>query len=127
MLNKVFSAAVLGGFAALLGLLVVSSNTFAFEEGPEKTIMGTVVEASTNDDGEVISVAIESRIEMAGKNGASDKATEEYLVGDTKEGHELLGMVGKQVKATGEIKTDADGNKTILVSKFTAVKDESAK
>ena len=115
-----------GIFFCLLILVVGTFNTFASPEGEEKTISGLVVVADRNDQDEVTAVAIEINIEIASKEGVPEKATENYLVGKTDKGHELLKLVDKQVRATGIIETDENGNKTILVKKFTLTETEKS-
>jgi len=113
-------------FLCLLALVVATSNAFVFQEGQEKTISGTVIEADRNDQDQVTAVAIETNIEIASKEGVSEQATEDYLVGDTEKGHELLKLIGKHVEATGPVNTDENGDMTILVKKFTLTESEKS-
>jgi hypothetical protein len=125
MMNKAVCI-VSGIFLCLLALIVATSNAFAFQDYQENTISGTVIEVERNDQDEVTAVAIEINIETASKEGVSEKATEKYLVGDTVKGHELHKLIGKRVQATGLIKTDDNGDKTILVTKFTLTEPEKS-
>jgi hypothetical protein len=104
----------------LATLLLLKFNALAFEDEQAETIRGTVVKTHGQNNGEAV-VAIQVAKEAKGEKNRAEKVSEDFIVGNTDKGHELTKLVGKRVEATGVIKADEDGSKTILVTEFTLI------
>ena len=110
-------------WASLFAILImVNLTAFTSADDPTETISGMVVAAGWNDDGDVTAVAINVITYVDdSETGESQEVAEDFLVGDTEKGRELLNMVSDEVEVTGVVKEDEDGNKTILVSAYKLV------
>jgi hypothetical protein len=88
-------------------------------QGKEETIRGTVTAYEVDDEGNAISVAISVEIAIEDTTELElEEMTEDYTVGETEKGLELLELVDQYVEATGRIETDKHGRKTILVENY---------
>jgi len=75
------------------------------------TILGKVVAVDWDEDDKAVEAAI-------------DSDDERYPLADNDKRKELLDLLGEEVKATGTVSEDEDGNKTMEVSRFEVVKEE---
>ncbi|OGV79360.1 MAG: hypothetical protein A3K19_31395 [Lentisphaerae bacterium RIFOXYB12_FULL_65_16] len=98
---------VLALFVAVMGLALVSA--VRAEDAKEVTVVGTV-SVKADADGKVTAIEV-----------AAADATYNVVVNDKSEG--LVALKGKKVSVTGTV-LDADGKKTLTVTKFEEKKAE---
>jgi 5S rRNA maturation endonuclease (ribonuclease M5) len=70
------------------------------------TVRGLIIPMDWDDQGNVIGVAISTSLE------------EEYRIELDRRGEELLGFVRERVKASGEVRLDAQGGKVLMVDTY---------
>ncbi len=75
------------------------------------TLVGTVVAADWDDNGNVIGVDLQTD-------------DQDYIIADTGSGPELLQLVGKKISATGTVSHNDDGVSILTVSSFTVLEEE---
>ncbi|MBN2008609.1 hypothetical protein JW960_04595 [candidate division KSB1 bacterium] len=85
------------------------------------TITGTVVAYSWDEDENVTDVAIV--VPVVPEDHEEEEYNEEYLVGDTKKGKELLNLVDSTITATGKVETTDDGTLVIYVTEYKVLDD----
>jgi hypothetical protein len=113
---------LLVGFMAFIISLLLAQNAQAVSVMQDSTtITGIVTPVEWDEEESVIAVAITVTIEP--EDSTEESYTEDYLVGDTEKGNELLQLIDEIVEATGTIETDEYGNKTIYVESYRVVKD----
>lgn len=94
-------------------------------QGKEETIRGTVTAYEVDDEGNAISVAISVEIAIEDTTELElEETTEDYAVGETEKGLELLELVDQYVEATGRIETDKHGRKKIFVESYMLINVE---
>lgn len=124
MLNK--SGVMLCCLTVLIwGFLSLNSMAIVVADDVEETIIGNVVAAGWDEDGNVSAVAISVVTISENSEGEEEELVDEYMVGQNDKGEELLGLVGMTVEATGIIKSDHDGHKTIFVKTYRVIEDSS--
>lgn len=77
------------------------------------TITGSVEKAAIDEKGAVIAVEIWV---------AQGDTYDYYLVNDTPEGNNIIGLVGNKITATGILEEDEDGNKILSVKTYSLIK-----
>lgn len=84
------------------------------------TIRGTVEAYEMDEDGTVVTVVISVEIALEDTTGEEEReiAYEKYLVAYDEKGRQLLDLVGRTVEATGTVKEDEEGNKTIFIKSY---------
>lgn len=106
----------------ILFLLIVLSITFIYEQEKETTIQGVVTELDWDDEGNVISLAIDVTVEsVEDEDGEMIEESEYYTVVLDDKGKELLKLVDETVEVTGIVKVDKEDNKTIKVKKYKVI------
>lgn len=94
---------ILGLFALVLLSVVCATNVFA---GDEVTITGTVYAAAWDENENVTAATI---VAWTG---------EEYAIVNNAIGQQLFKLNAEDVKATGVVGEDSEGNKTVTVTKY---------
>jgi len=105
----------------IIASMALASKTHAAVVKQDTTITGIVIPVEWDEEENVIAVAISFTIEP--EDSTEEAYTEDYLVGDTEKGNELIQLVDEVVEATGTVETDEYGNKTIYVESYRIVKD----
>jgi hypothetical protein len=82
-----------------------------------QTIEGYVIATEWNDDEEVVAIAIRVNDVSENEDGILT-APDDYYVVENEKAMELIELVDEMVVATGTIKIDETGNKTILVTSY---------
>jgi len=113
---------LLVGFTAIIITLslVQTAHTVTVKQD-STTITGIVIPVEWDENENVIAVAIS--VTIVPEDSTEEAYTEDYLVGDTEKGNELLNLLDEIVEATGTVETDEYGNKTIYVESYRIVKD----
>ncbi len=75
------------------------------------TLVGTVVAADWDEQGNVIGVDLQTD-------------EQDYIIADTGSGVEILHLVGKKISATGTVTQNEDGVSILTVSSFKVLDDE---
>ncbi|KAA3661639.1 MAG: hypothetical protein DWQ10_04115, partial [Calditrichaeota bacterium] len=79
-------------------------------QNTEQTITGTVTVIDWDEDDNPLEIAI-SVITLVQSEDEDEEVTEmqeDYVVGDTKKGRELMDHIDEEVEATGTVKTNED-------------------
>ena len=105
----------------IIASMAFVSKTQAAVVKQDTTITGIVTPVEWDEEDNVIAVAISVTIEP--EDSTEEAYTEDYLVGDTEKGSELLQLLDEIVEATGTVETDEYGNKTIYVESYRIIKD----
>ena len=92
--------------ALVTGLALVCLSAQAIGEERDVTLIGTVVEADWDDDGNVVAVDLES-----------DDGT--FSISASGKGTELLGLAGQRVEVVATVSVNEDGWDVLLVSSYT--------
>jgi hypothetical protein len=107
-IRGVWRAAALAG-----GLTFLCFSLLAGGEERKETLVGTVIEADWDDDGNVIAVELETDDET-------------ISISNRGKGGELLAHVGQRVEVVGTVAVDEEGWEVLFVSSFTLLpSDES--
>jgi hypothetical protein len=89
------------------------------------TIQGTLEADDVDEDGTVVTVVIS--VEIASKATTEEKHEiihERYLIAYDKKGRQLLDLVGRTVEATGTVKENEEGNKTIFIKGYRVLQNK---
>jgi len=105
--NERFLVLVLCALALLF--VMCSTNIFAADE---VTVTGTVYPTALDENDNVIAAVIASM-------------GEEYVIVNNAAGKELFKLEYEVVKTSGVIGEDSEGNKTLTVTKYEVMKEES--
>ncbi len=97
---------VIGAFAALAGAQEAGSDAKSV------SVVGTVVAADWDDNGNVVAVNIQTD-------------EDEYVVGDTDAAKGLLPLVGQRVRANGTVTESGEGTLVLTVTGFSVVEESS--
>ena len=112
---------LLVGLIVLISLMVLASKSHAVIVKQDTTITGFVIPVEWDEEENVIAVTI--TVTVVPEDSTKEAYTEDYLVGDTEKGNELLQQIDEIVEATGNVETDEYGNKTIYVESYRIIKD----
>lgn len=112
MQGKLIRRVVWAG-AVLFASSLFTASAYGEEAGKEVTVTAIVEAADTDDEGNATAVGL-----------WDDVNWKWYTVGEGGKGKELFKLIGKTVKATGTVKKDERGEKTITVLKYELVKSE---
>jgi hypothetical protein len=109
------------GLIVLTFSLVFIPNSHATTMQQDTTVTGIVTPIAWDEDDNVTATAI--TVTIVPEDSTEDEYSEDYVVGDTDKGLELIEHVGKQVEATGTLEIDEYANKTIYVESYRIIKD----
>jgi hypothetical protein len=112
---------LLVGFIVIIASMALISKSHAVIVKQDTTITGIVTPVQWDEEENVIAVAIS--VTIVPEDSTEEAYTEDYLVGDTEKGNELLKLLDEIVEATGTVETDEYGNKTIYVESYIVIKD----
>lgn len=87
----------------------------------DTTLTGIVQAVDWNENDEVIAVSVVVTDTEMNADGEEEAYNIEYFVENDENGQNLLTLVGQQVKVTGEIKMDEDGNYSIHIKKYQVI------
>ena len=88
-----------------------------------QTIKGYVIAVEWNDDEEVVAIAIRLN-DVSEEEEDVLNMPEDYRVVENEKAIELMEFIDEMVEATGTIKTDEIGNKSILVNSYRIIDEE---
>jgi len=97
--------------ALVCGLALFFLSSLADGEEEEVTLIGKVVEADWDDNGNVIAVELETE-------------SETFSISSSGRGDELLSHVGQRVEVVGSVSEDEDGWSVLVVSSYTLLPAE---
>jgi len=112
---------LLVGFIVLIASMALASKTQAADVKQDTTITGIVIPVEWDEEENVIAVAIS--VTIVPEDSTEEAYTDDYLVGDTEKGTELLQLLDEIVEATGTVETDEYDNITIYVESYRVIKD----